>query len=89
MKTIIADERHEAAKARLMEAVAAEHARAELSGPEVLALLAQMTGMAIAYQDQTTMHPVKAMVIVMENVKLGNKWAVEAMAGATPGAVLQ
>lgn len=89
MKMVAAEQRHHEAKARLMEAVGAEIARAELSGPEVLALLASMTGMAIAYQDQATMHPTRAMAIVMENVKLGNVYACEALAGVAPGGRVQ
>lgn len=47
-----------------------------LSAPEMLAVAAQIVGMAVAAQDQHTMPPAAAMSIVEANILEGNRAAV-------------
>ena len=59
-------------KHRIMEAVRIELERGDVSGPDLLAILAHSTGACIAYQDQQTMTPDQAMDLVLKNIQAGN-----------------
>lgn len=48
-----------------------------LSAEHLLAISAQVTGMIIALQNQNTMTPESAMIIVSENIKIGNDGMVK------------
>jgi len=56
--------------------------RFDLTGPELLGLLAHMTGAAIAFQDQRTVSREFALEIVMKNIEAGNDAAVEEVRSA-------
>lgn len=49
----------------------------KLSQEEVLALMAQMVGMCIAFMDQQAMTPERAMKIVALNIESGNKQVID------------
>lgn len=53
-----------------------------MSPEEILALLAFMTGGAVAMQDQRKMTPAQAMEVVYRNLEAGNRSAVAAMISA-------
>lgn len=58
----------------------------DLSPVQILAVLSNMVGKAIAFQDQQTMTPDRAMRIVEENIKIGNNQAIARfMFGETKG----
>ena len=60
--------------AATLRAICDQH---QLSKPDLLALLAYMTGAAIAHQDQRTMTPTMALKIVSDNIEAGNQAAQE------------
>ena len=62
-----------------LKALIAKHG-AGLTGPELLALSAQMVGNIIALQDQKTMTSDQAIMIVSKNMEIGNKVVLDQMA---------
>ncbi len=50
--------------------------RYDLKPVEILAVLSNMVGKAIAFQDKETMTPDKAMQIVSRNIEAGNNQAI-------------
>ena len=72
-------------KHRLLMGIKDELLSGEVSKAELLGLMAHVTGMMIALQDQRTMSPEQAMNLVISNIENGNKSAVEQMfEGAFP-----
>lgn len=66
-----------AVKERLMKSIQAEIAAGEISNAEMLALMAHVTGMVLAMQDQRTMTPSQGMEIIVRNIESGNRTAIE------------
>lgn len=64
-------------KARLMTSIEREITDGSVSKVEVLAIMAHVTGMLIAMQDQRTVSPEGAMEIVGANIESGNRSAIE------------
>lgn len=73
------------AKAALSGEMKAWADKFDLSGSEVLALCAYMTGAAIAMQDQRSMTRDLAMEIVTRNIEAGNAAVIEGLLSATGG----
>lgn len=74
-----------AVKNRILSGIKDELAAGEISNVEILALMAQVTGMVIAMQDQRTMTPDQAMDLVARNIEAGNASAVEQLFQAPAG----
>lgn len=70
------------AKADMVLQLKAWCERHNLTASEVLALLAFMTGAAIAHQDQRKMTPANAMEVVSANIEAGNAAAIASVAAA-------
>jgi len=64
-------------KQRLMESIQHEIKSGEITNFEILSLMAYMTGMVLAMQDQRKMTPAQGMEIVSKNVEAGNRAAVD------------
>jgi len=52
---------------------------------EVLAAFAILTGQALAMQDQRKMTPAQGMILIEQNIELGNFMMVETMLGKPQG----
>ena len=61
---------------RELTAVLTKYA-AEMKGEEILALTAQMVGQVLALQDQLTMTPERAMLIIQRNIEMGNAGVID------------
>lgn len=66
-----------------LKGVIAKHP--QLSAMELLALASQMVGNLIALQDQTKVTPDMAMLVVRENIEIGNATAIQTLLGKTDG----
>ncbi len=66
-------------KARIMSSIKDEIESGEASKVEVLALMAHVTGMCAAMQDQREISGDRAMEIIGMNIEAGNKSAIEQM----------
>lgn len=64
--------KHEALYQELLDVMG----RYDLSPVEILAVLSNMVGKAIAFQDQRTMTPDRAMRIIERNIMIGNNQVV-------------
>lgn len=78
-------ERLDAVRERLMQAAQDELRQGDVSGPELLAIMAFVTGGIIAHQDDKVLTPQTAMVIVNSNIANGNSAAVKQFIAANGG----
>ncbi len=72
-------------KAKLLNGIKEEIEAGSVTKPELLCLMAHITGMLIAMQDQRTMTPKHAMELVTANIQQGNFSAIEQLLGETKG----
>lgn len=74
MKSIKPTDRH---LAFMADVKAAMLPYTDLSSPEILALLSQLVGNAIALQDQNRYTPEMVLKLVADNIEVGNKTVVD------------
>lgn len=74
-----------AVRDRIMNAMAEELQRNEVTALELLSVFAFVTGATIAYQDQGVVHPAQAMTLVAQNITEGNLWAIANLMAARSG----
>lgn len=77
------DERHQAMYQELA-LVLKKHAE-KMTAREVLAVLSNMVGKALAMQDQRTTTKHQALRIVQRNIEIGNAQMIEEVSGAPKG----
>ena len=77
LATLEEQDRIMAVKQRVIASIQSEMISGEVSKEEALCLFAYVTGMLIAFQDQTKMTGIQAMEIVGMNIEAGNASAIE------------
>lgn len=55
-----------------------------LSAQDMLALMSQVVGKVLAFQDQRSMTPEMGLEVIRANIEVGNKQAVDLIRNATP-----
>lgn len=73
-------ERIEKVKRRLLHTIQVELKNGDISGPDMLALLAFITGSAIAMQDSKVMTSELCLKLVSNNIEAGNAAAIAQVA---------
>jgi hypothetical protein len=83
MKTVMAPQAYEVAYQDLVK-LFRKHAD-KMSPAEMLAVAANLVGKILAMQNQRTMTREKALEILMANIEIGNKQAVDELAASQGG----
>lgn len=83
LRTVDPDERHETLVNQLCQYLVKE--AASMPAEELLAVLSQVLGMMIAYQDQRKYTPAMIMELVQQNIEVGNRRAIDKLVSAPAG----